>query len=98
MKQELIEHIENHIKNKMLSVQILNKAIDTIKETSTNHIKAYFLFRKNCPDNTIMNVSETHKRTQWQDAYELLEKKRDKKINQCQGLAEVLQTIKEAEE
>lgn len=98
MKQELIEHIESQIKNKMLSVQILNKAIDTIKETSTNHMKAFFLFHKNCPTNTIMNVSETNKRIQWQDGYELLEKKRDKKINQCQGLAEVLQTIKEAEE
>jgi hypothetical protein len=98
MKQELIEHIEGQIKNKMASVQILNKAIDTIKETSINHMKAFFLFHKNCPNDTKLNVSETHKRIQWQDAYEFLEKKRDKKINECQGLAEVLQTIKEAEE
>ena len=97
MKHALIEHIESQIKNKMASVQILNKAIDTIKETSTNHIKAFFLFRKNWPNNTIMTVSETQKRIQWQDAYEFLEKKRDKKLNECKGLSQALQMIKEAE-
>ncbi len=94
MTYQMISLLDKEIEKNMKSVNILNTAIETIKKTSTNHIKAFFLFKKNCPNHTIMNVGETTKRTKWQDGYETLEKKRDEKINICRGLLKAIEILR----
>lgn len=94
MTQDIISLLDAEIEKNMKSVNILNTAIETINKTSTDHIKAFSLFKKNCPNHTIMNVSETTKRGKWQDGYEYLEKKRDEKVNICRGLLKAIEILR----
>ncbi len=94
MTQDIIALLDSEIDKNMKCVNILTTAIETIKKTSTDHIKAYSLFVKNCPNNTIMTVSETTKRSKWQDGYEYLELKKAEKINICRGLLKAIEILR----